>query len=227
MNMRIYGTVSMAALVSASAAIAGSVETPVAVLAPIVAPLVGSDFNGFYAGASVTSTSTDINFQPGEANNDPIVGSASGIGGEIHVGYNFAPTDGFFYGGELSYGFPGVSVTEDSTTFSLNSILSANARVGFVSGSLMYYGLAGYAMSNSAAELNGCSVCDVEISHSGYVVGAGIEYLISSNLSVRGQYAYYDFGDTASQYNFGGGEQYESNTSLSASVLSVGLNYHF
>lgn len=52
MNSRILGTVSIAALVVASAGLAGSPEPFIAAI-PQVAPDLVSDFNGFYAGAAV------------------------------------------------------------------------------------------------------------------------------------------------------------------------------
>lgn len=226
MNYRILGTVSITALVTANAVSAGSPEPMVTIIPPVVASVTSSPFDGFYVGASVTSTSADMSFSPNDILYIPFDGTLSGVGGEVHAGYNFAPSNGFFYGGELSYGMPAASGEDSNGTFTISSLISAQGRIGYVAGPLMYYGMAGYALAEVDMTTDLCSSCEINVSSSGYVVGAGVEYLISDNLSVRGQYAYYDFGEQDTTYDYEG-FNYVGSTSLSAGVLSVGMNYHF
>lgn len=220
MKNKILGTVSVAAMAVANVGQAGSPEPFVAVIPP-VAPVLVSDFNGFYAGAAVTSTNAELllEFSDGASGSDTY--DYEGVGGAVYAGYNFAPSAvGFFYGGEVAYGMPNASYA-DFDSLSLDSLLSVHGRAGYVSGPLMYYATAGFA-----AGTTDCDACGGDSTFnetlSGYVIGAGVEYLITDSLSVRGQYEHFDL--TGGAHDEGG---YVATTSLTANVLSVGLNYHF
>lgn len=216
MNNRIYGTVSAVALVAANVGWAGSPE-PFIVAPPVVAAVLGSPFDGFYVGGAVTSISgTFSGAGDSTAGVFTFENDFDGIGGAVHAGYNIAPASvGFFYGGEIAYGMPN---GDDEDFLTLDSVLTASGRVGYVAGPLMYFGKVGYA----AGEI-GCSSCGfIDGAVSGYVVGAGVEYMISNSLSVRGEYDYLDMGEAS--YS---GDGYAGTTDLTASVLSVGLSYHF
>lgn len=222
MNNRILGTVSVAALVAANNVWAGSPEPAIVFAPPVVASILESPFNGFYAGGMVTSTNLSTTYSDSFFF-DNLQLDASGIGGAVHGGYNFVLPSGYFYGGEVSYGFP--NVTEDFGEFGeleMSSLASAQARFGYVAGPLMYYGLAGYAMADIEYGFSDVPA----VPDSGYVVGVGVEYMVSSKLSVRGQYAYYDFGAASEEFSF---EDKVGTADLSAdaTVLSVGLSYNF
>lgn len=220
MNSKIYGTVSIIALVAANAAWAGSPE-PFVVAIPQIASAIVSDFNGFYVGAAVTSTNAEHLEEFGGDESGTDILDLEGVGGAVHAGYNFAPSAvGFFYGGEIAYGMPNATYGE-SETVSVETLLTLHGRVGYVSGPLMYYATAGYAMGTINCDSCGGNPI-VNETLNGYVIGTGVEYMISNNLSVRGQYEY--FGLTGDLYDFG---SYTVDTNLTASVMSVGLNYHF
>lgn len=227
MNNRIYGTVSISALMTASVVSAGSPEPMVTIIPPVVASVATSDFDGFYVGAAVTSFSGESTTQFAFADGSPFTSLSlddySGTGGAIYAGYNFASAVGFFYGGELSYGMPNASAPYVDTA-DVDSILSVKGRFGYVSGPLMYYGTAGYAMAELSC--GGCEAAFIDGTAQGFLVGAGIEYMFSNNISVRGEYILYDLTGAESAF-FVNDSDYVSSTDLTANVISVGLSYNF
>lgn len=220
MNNKMLGTMSLAAMSVANGVMAGSPEPFVPVIPP-VAPVLVSDYNGFYAGAAVTSTRAALLHEFSDGGTGSTTYDLEGVGGSVYAGYNFAPSAvGFFYGGEVAYGMPNATY-EDFEPLTLDSLLSVHGRAGYVSGPLMYYATAGFAMGTTD-----CNDCGGDPAFNetlrGYVIGAGVEYMITNSLSVRGQYEYFDL--TGGTHDEG---SYTVDTSLTANVLSVGLNYHF
>lgn len=64
----------------------------------------------------------------------------------------------------------------------------------------------------------------------GWTIGGGLEYAITNNFSVKGEYLYYDLGDTdfnVSESGGGGWDRISSNVSVTGSVIRAGLNYRF
>lgn len=225
MNNRIYGTVSIVALLAGNVASAGS-PGPLAIIPAAIDPAAISDFNGFYAGAAVTSSAGDM-YEPTTFGDGSIAMEYfydfEGVGGAVYAGYNIVSSPvGFFYGGEIAYGMPAAPydvVNGPAEIGDVDSLLTLHGRFGYVSGPLMYYGLAGYAMGEIS-----CDSCDGYLNGTlnGYVAGAGVEYMITNSLSVRGQYEHFELSGAE---GFDG--MYDSSVDLSANVMSVGLNYHF
>jgi outer membrane immunogenic protein len=57
----------------------------------------------------------------------------------------------------------------------------------------------------------------------GYALGAGVEYALTQNISVKGEYLFTSFG---SQGVFGGTPDF-AYSGLNASLVRAGINYHF
>jgi outer membrane immunogenic protein len=62
-------------------------------------------------------------------------------------------------------------------------------------------------------------------SHTGWTVGAGVEYALSNNWSLRGEYRYHDFG--TKNYDVPGPGGQGTDVHLTASTATIGLNYKF
>jgi outer membrane immunogenic protein len=128
------------------------------------------------------------------------LGSApNAVFGGAHLGYTVvsghvaagveAEVNGASASGRFVYGgLPG--------SYAQNLFGSADARLGWVSGQVMVFALAGYAWSTLEGRYAGA---DVSASRSGYDVGAGLEYALTERFSWRIEYRYYDFG----RENFG------------------------
>ncbi len=140
--------------------------------------------------------------------------SPNGVVGGAHVGYNFSTQSlgfgnfgnfGGFGGGGLVLGVEG---DVDGSNYKSNYLIGAigdasrqniqgsvRGRLGVAFDRVLVYGTGGVAfgdLSNTYA-FNGLNA---SLSHTrvGYTVGGGVEYAISNNWSLRGEYRYTDFG---------------------------------
>ena len=80
------------------------------------------------------------------------------------------------------------------------AIASITARVGYTWGPGLAYIKGGYAYSDNNDTLTFAGVpvgFALDKNHrDGYTVGAGVEYMFAQNWSAKGEYMYYNFGDT-------------------------------
>jgi outer membrane immunogenic protein len=160
-----------------------------------------------------------------------------------HAGYNWQT--GRFVGGlEIDYSFAKLketqscsddgcfgSVSSRTLRSKVDALASARARAGFlVTDSLLAYGTAGigWARSQATATFTNCSECDPETftaksNNFGWVAGGGLEYKLTQNVLLRGEYLHYDFGSVG--YVFEQGPTV--NTKLTVDVARGGLSFKF
>lgn len=140
------------------------------------------------------------------------------------LGYYFHFTD------QLVGGIEGnIDWTNESSSFSnttANSIRtnwdgSIRARLGWDVDSILPYLEAGIAFQNADATFFGATpaATSVNNTHTGWTVGAGVEFMIAPQLSTNIEYRYSDYG---SQTYFG-----PTSVHLFDNTVRVGLNYHF
>jgi outer membrane immunogenic protein len=117
--------------------------------------------------------------------------NASGAIGGAHVGYNFQAqrlvggAEGDFLTSHIQSG------TVASMSFKQTFLSSARAKAGYVFGDLLAYGTVGYAYSTSSyRDLSGASNKTIK----GTAFGAGVEYAVTRNFSIRAEYMRYAFG---------------------------------
>ena len=189
-------------------------------VAPAQAPMVSaaqavSDWDGAYIGASIGYSWGTFVDTTGDGN-----GNASGgfIGGEI--GYNFHLTDGVVVGiqGDLSWN------NESASSFTNTNDMSARinwdgavlGRVGFDAGAFLPYIEGGIAFANATVTDGGTAY---NATHTGWAVGAGVQFALANKLSANIEYRYADYGSAL----------YESgvpNIALTDSSIRVGLDFH-
>jgi outer membrane immunogenic protein len=192
-------TLATALLLTASAS-AFAADLPSKRPPPVYAPIPIFTWTGFYVGA-------DIGYAWGY--NNYLVGAAAAPGfnkpngeiGGLHVGYNYQINQ-FVVG--LEGDVQGADFNNSSTLGALN----VSTRVP-VEGSIR--GRVGYAWDRALFFATGGAVFgDIENNYTlglladpagtyrktrvGYTVGGGVEYALSNNWSVRGEYRYADFG---------------------------------
>jgi outer membrane immunogenic protein len=124
------------------------------------------------------------------------------------------------------------TVTQDLDWFS-----TIRGRVGFASGDFLFYGTGGLAFgkvestSDTLFTLGGDhyvgSRSDTEF---GWVIGVGVEYKISCNVSLKAEYLYIDLGDAS----YGSPEvtasptfSYATDIETQFHVINLGLNFRF
>jgi outer membrane immunogenic protein len=212
--------VSCVALVAASGlANAADLSRKAPVAAPYVAPVTAYNWTGFYAGAnlgadwlrsSVDVAGTNSKFTP-----------ASLIGG-LQAGYNFqtgpwvigaeADVD---YGNATKTALVGADVVKSQKTWAG----TVRARGGYAFDRLLVFATGGLAWANFKLEdNNGAVLTTKNQTRAGWTIGAGAEYAVAQNISVKGEYLYADYGRT---------DVGSSRQSLTDHMLRVGVNYKF
>ena len=164
------------------------------------------DWSGFYAGGfAVTGSNTWSVGTTTYQNSDTSAG--------VFAGYNFSTGTNIVYGVEAEYSAADYAIT-GIWPYGVKSAFGLRGRVGYTMGSAMVYGLLG--VESATIGVSGTSSIDEQVT--GYAAGAGIEYLVSDTLSVRGELVYTDFGDN-----------YAPLSAFTSSVQSIrlGAAYHF
>jgi outer membrane immunogenic protein len=228
-----------------SIAIAGTASAAdLAVKAP--PPLIPiSTWAGFYIG--IHGGAARLNATQHHFNEDGICFEAStctfnatgGVGG-VQVGYNWQSRY-FVYGVEADWSWTGLKNSQDVNALGVpgtvksqvNWLGSVRGRMGlaledtlvYVTGGVAFGGTksgwgGGYAGTNPAC-------CDVQSgTRVGWVVGAGVEHMLTQNVTFRAEGLYYDLGrEQKSFFAPGNATPYRTEFSHEVFVGRVGLNF--
>lgn len=219
---------AVAALLSSGGAFAADlVSPPPAMASPTPAAY---DWSGFYLGVFGGVATSRQDFSTDPAGLTFGVNGGGGFGG-VQGGYNFDLGGAVLgvsadlalanIGGDLSASFGPGSIDAASTIDYLGTV---QARVGLPWDNLLLYLHGGYAYAHEKQSITGIGPgINFDQGHSGFVVGAGVDYAINQNLSLETEYGYYNFGST--QITSLGGGSINETTSFHA--VKAGLNYKF
>jgi opacity protein-like surface antigen len=181
--------------------------------------------------------------------------NASGFVAGGQVGYNMqfnrwvvgieADIDGANIGGSSQVTGVGVAQRNGGVAFPTNFVRASEkvdyigtvrGRIGgLVTDDLLVYATGGlaYGRVNHSGQYHYATPVDYLVNDSstqvGWTVGAGVEYMIAQQWSVKGEYLYYDLGNHTVLSNFaGGGNQFRSQFDYAThgSILRAGLNYN-
>jgi outer membrane immunogenic protein len=172
--------------------------------------------------------------------------SDRGFTGGVQGGYNMQ-TGSFVFGLEVdaasfklgasrSVAVPALATV--ATSFDTDWLFTARARVGMpVAPNLLIYGTAGFALtdlsvSNSVTTIGAASARGLV---TGRTIGAGAEWALSRNWSIRGEYLYLDFGNVTvnSPTSISGAQLADdyntvrTTADLTAQIVRLGLNHKF
>lgn len=217
---------------------------------------VGGHLGGFWSdinhktsqsgtGYFIDANAADIN-QIGNTDLDP-----DGFQGGIQAGYNLQ-SGNVVYGIEADLrwldGDGSRTITREypagaPATYTLKNsadidwLVTVRPRIGFASNQTMVYLTGGLAIADISArnsftdDFVALSTTNGSATEYGWTLGGGLEYAISNNWSIKGEYLYVDFGDLdtrSSTLNFNNNEVFAfRNDDFSMHVLSAGLNYRF
>jgi outer membrane immunogenic protein len=156
------------------------------------------NWTGFYAGV-----------HGGLGWGDSSFGSTSGYAFGGQLGYNYQLQSGMVFGAEADLSLTGI----DRGAFNNDYLGSVRARLGYGFDRVLVYATGGFAYAGG--EFGGV----IDRTHYGYALGFGLEGTITSNVSVRLEYLYSDFG-TRSYPGVGP-------IGFDASVIRAGVNYRF
>jgi outer membrane immunogenic protein len=185
--------------------------------APAMAPL--PTWAGFYIGAMGGYASED--------NGSNSLSRKGGFAGGT-IGYNWQAGN-IVYGLEADAAWADVS--SSATAFGVTGNAKINdwgtvrGRIGYAFGPTLLYATGGYAWADNKISFSapGVTVSDSQI-HSGWTVGAGVEYMIAPHWSLKGEYLYKSFSNE--NYTFAGiGTVGTGTTNIHSG--QVGVNYHF
>ncbi|MGF7163543.1 outer membrane immunogenic protein [Rhodoligotrophos appendicifer] len=122
--------------------------------------------------------------------------------------------------------YPAGPVTATYKT-DINYAINIRARAGFALDRILFYGTGGLAIGNVEGELSTAFASDKDSKTlTGWVAGGGVEWAVTDNISVFGEYLYSDFG--SKKFSYGGAltaQSYKQSVDLQ-SVL-FGVNYRF
>lgn len=181
-------TGTFAVLLSSTAAFAGGYVAPVdPAPAPIVAAApapVGYDWTGFYAGAQLEYGSVDADTTAGAD-----AAEGDGVLYGLFGGYRY-DLGNIVIGAEVDLNLADIDL-EDTTGANigtLDSVHRLGAEVGYDAGPALLYGTAGFAMATA-------TVGGVELDDNGYFYGAGIDYLLTDQITVGAEVLQHEFDD--------------------------------
>lgn len=201
---------------------------------------------GYFAASSVTSI----------ANSGSQNLSSDGFTGGAQLGFN-RQSGNIVYGFETDFGAFDAHDSKSTTTvypccgptnYTINQsvdtdwLLTMRPRIGYSTGNLLIYGTGGLSVTNIKYKerftdtfANALETSSQNTFKAGWNLGAGVEYKVMSNWSVKGEYLYTDFGNISNTSNnlteTSGGNPalntFSHSANLSSNVIRVGFNYQF
>ncbi len=236
----------------ALAGVAQAADLPRRVAPPPVYPVAPPVFTwtGFYAGVNAGGAvggdfrASTTSPRPAALPASRAEVSAAGFvaGGTVGYNYQFTPNNGFVVGietdanySDIHNNFRASAGAAGNATGGLKTdtyFVTVRGRIGYAWGPLLAYATGGWAFTEIGARgsatvpgLVAPTSFNASIPVDGYTVGAGLEYMITPALSVKGEYLYADFERDVRFRALG--TQFGLRTGLDTHLLKVGINYHF
>lgn len=206
-------TVAFAGVASAADPI---MPTPVMPVAPVV---TAYDWSGFYAGVNAGYGWGEAYDAAGAVIGAPAspVNQINGMLGGAQVGFN-AQHDAVVFGVEADIQASGLSHALPGVTFGLDYLGTVRARVGVdVGNGILPYLTAGVAYGQG--RIAPAAGADTQF-HAGWTVGGGVEFKLDQQMSLKGEYLYYDLG--RKDYYAGA-----VNVGHRGHTIRAGVNFHF
>jgi outer membrane immunogenic protein len=218
-----------ACLVFAAPAFAADLRPRTYTKAPVyTAPEVVYNWTGFYIGGHVGGAF------PGD---NSLQGSDARFLGGVQGGFDYQFASNWVVGAEAQYSwlggnsgggvvFPGGTLVTGNT----DQLGSATARLGYAFGPALLYAKGGYAWrgnNNIGVSVGGLPAAFTTSGdhRDGYTVGAGLEYLFAPNWSVKGEYQFYNFGNTT--FTAGPAPIIGTRFRDDEHTVKLGINYRF
>jgi outer membrane immunogenic protein len=218
MKKLLLTTAAMIALVSSASAadLARSYTKAPALVSP------ATNWSGFYAGVmGGYGWSDSVSVAGFSTSSSDLKG---GFGGGT-IGYNWQLAGSQFVFGlevdaaasDLKYSQSAFGVTAEDKIRAFGSV---TGRLGYAFDSALLYVKGGYAWADNrvSGSAFGVTIADSK-THSGYTVGAGLEYMFAPSWSAKAEYMYADYGH---QTYFGAFD-----VGASVHTIKGGINYHF
>jgi len=216
--------------------------------APVVVAPEVFNWTGFYIGVhgGIGGGNVDSQFRyyeaevPGDGFN--FSDNAFGAFGGVQAGYNWQFNTNWVVGVETDFAASGINAKHDQydTVFDENLSLETKidwfgtirGRLGYAWDNVLFYGTGGaaYGKVKVSGSYNdgdfGSSFSDSDTNW-GWTAGAGVEYGITKNITLKAEYLYVDLGSVSADAAevFDGGGEFKSDVAFH--TLKAGLNYKF
>ncbi|MEP9349873.1 outer membrane protein [Xanthobacter sp. KR7-225] len=223
--------VSALALMAASAS-AADLGTRYPVKAAVV-PVQMFSWTGFYIGGNVGYAwgNSSFDYTPflGPTYSYDL-GNADGFTGGLQAGFNYQFANNVVLGLEADLQFADIGsnnlliggpVAGALASQSLDTYGTIRARLGYAVDRFLPYITGGAAWANTS--YTGPFGWTSDSTHWGWTIGGGLEYAITNNWTVKGEYQYLSFDGDG--YTYLNGDQVKTNFDMS--VLKAGVNYKF
>lgn len=191
---------------------------------PEVAPVASAyDWSGFYAGVHIGAGSGPVTVLPLEPFDDS---TATGwlVGGQL--GYN-AQFDSFVLGIEGDIAWSNINNQDDLDNgyegeVNVNWLSTLRGRAGFAADSALFYVTAGLAVAGADYTDHDWDPNEtLSGTHVGWAAGAGVEFAVTEEVSLKAEYLYVDLGKVT--YDLGTPDD----VSFNAHTFKAGVNFHF
>ena len=234
-----------ATALTALTTVASAADLPRRYAAPAPAPIAyvppAFTWTGFYVGANAGgAVASDIKSRTSNAfgtSSDSVGAGGFLVGGTVGYNYQFHPN--WVVGVEGDIGYADIQArSSSSSAFSASSAKSGldgyfgtiRGRVGYAVGQWLFYGTGGWAFADGKSTVTntsfgGTTTQSASLDLSGYVVGGGVEYAVSQNLSVKAEYLYADFDKK--RFLTAGAPVTTTTVNQDTHLLKVGVNYRF
>ncbi len=198
-----------------------------------IIPVQTFSWTGFYLGGNVgwgwASNSLDYQMFAG-----PLVsysmGSSNGFLGGFQAGYNYQMANNLVIGAEADFQFADIN-NKGNILFNgplggavisqkVDYFGTIRGRVGYAMDRFLPYFTAGAAWANLKHSDTWTSESATKW---GWTVGAGMEYALTNNWTVKGEYLYASFNDHKTTYLNGS----TMKTGVDMNILKAGVNYKF
>lgn len=183
--------------------------------APYAAPVFA--WSGFYAGLNGGYAWGDSKFSAGRTGSADLDGWLAGA----QLGYNHQ-VGSFVLGAEGDLNWADLSgsavchTAPQTCSSKVNWLGSARARAGFAANNILFYGTGGFGFGGlKLRDTAGASASETRV---GWSAGAGVEYAVDRNWSVKAEYLHYDLG----KETFG-----SASAKTTVDAAKLGVNYRF
>jgi len=205
-----------ALLLAPAAALAADLPRRSAAVAP--APYAAPVFawSGPYVGLNAGYASGSSKLSSGRSGSADADGWLAGA----QLGYNHQ-VGSFVFGAESDLNWADVNgsvicAAAQTCSAKVNWLGSARARAGFAANNILFYGTGGFGFGGlKLNDTTGASSSDTRV---GWAAGAGLEYAIDRNWSVKAEYLHYDLGKAT----FG-----SASAKTTVDAAKLGVNYRF
>jgi outer membrane immunogenic protein len=195
-------------------------------------PAMAFDWDGFYAGVNLGYAASDADVHYDEDLDgvlDFSMAPAGWIGG-VTVGANAIVGSGIVLGVEADLSLaditdtvPDVTDLAETVTSTTDWAASVRGRLGLDGGDFMPYLTAGLVLSHVQSSGTDGPGVEEDAVLGGAAIGAGVEFAVADNVTVKGEYLYSYFGE----HTWFEGEAYQNTSTSSSSTVRGGVNFHF